>query len=134
MTGLVRLAGYVSRFDTPDRSGDVVRPGAFLGAGAQVPLLWQHEIGRPIGRVLRLVEDRNGLRMEAGVSPDCRDGVDALALVRSGAVDGLSFGYRVKKARTLPGGGREILKVELLECSVVTLPMHAEARITAVDG
>ena len=134
MTGMVKLQGYVSRFDTPDRSGDVVRAGAFVGAGARVPLLWQHELGRPIGRVLHLVEDLKGLRMVAGISPDCRDGVDALALVRSGAVDGLSFGYRVKQARSLPGGGREILRVELLECSVVTLPMHGAARITSVEG
>ncbi len=132
MSGFVKLSGYVSRFDTPDRSGDVVRAGAFLGAAANVPLLWQHDVGRPIGRVLGLVEDAKGLRMEAGVSPECRDGVDALALMRSGAVDGLSFGYRVKQARQLPGGGREILRVELLECSVVTLPMHGSARITAV--
>lgn len=134
MTGFVKLSGYVSRFDTPDRSGDVVRAGAFVGAAANIPLLWQHELGRPIGRVLSLVEDAKGLRMVAGVSPDCRDGVDALALVRAGAVDGLSFGYRVKQARRAPGGGREILKVELLECSVVTLPMHGAARITGIEG
>jgi HK97 family phage prohead protease len=132
MTGLVHLTGYVSRFDVPDRQGDVVRKGAFLGLPADVPLLWQHELGRPIGRVLALVEDRHGLRMEAGVSPSCRDGMDALALIRSGAVTGLSFGYRVKQARASPGGGRELLKLELLECSVVTLPMHRDARITGL--
>ncbi len=134
MTGYVKVSGYVSCFDTPDRSGDVVRPGAFVGAAANVPLLWQHELGRPIGRVLSLAEDAKGLRMVAGISPDCRDGLDALALVRAGAVDGLSFGYRVKRARRAPGGGREILQVELLECSVVTLPMHAAARISGIQG
>ncbi|MCG2839767.1 HK97 family phage prohead protease [Sandaracinobacter sp. RS1-74] len=128
----VRLTGYVSRFDVPDRQGDVVRRRAFVGAPAAVPLLWQHDPSRPIGRVLGLSEDGHGLKMLAAVSPGCRDGEDALALLRSGAVDGLSFGYRVKSARRRPGGGRELLRLELIECSVVTLPMHEEARVLSV--
>ena len=134
MGELVELTGYVSRFDVADRQGDVVRKRAFLGAPVGVPLLWQHDPSRPIGRVLRLTEDGVGLKMVAGVSADCRDGGDALALLRSGAVDGLSFGYRVKSARRRPGGGRELLKLELIECSVVTLPMHEETRVPAVGG
>jgi hypothetical protein len=132
MSGLARISGYVSRFDTPDRSGDIVRRGAFLGLAADLPLLWQHDVGRPIGRVVSLVEDAKGLRMEAVISTGCRDGVDALALLQSGSVTGLSFGYRTRNARPRPGGGRELLKVDLLECSVVTLPMHRGARVTAV--
>jgi HK97 family phage prohead protease len=132
MQNLVKVTGYVSRFDGPDRGGDLVRPRAFAGARADVPLLWQHDPARPIGRVLSLTEDGKGLRMVAGVSPDCRDGLDALALLRAGAVDGLSFGYRVRDSARRPGGGRELKRLELLECSVVTLPMHERARITAV--
>lgn len=132
MDEMVTLTGYVSRFDVADRQGDVVRRQAFVGAAADVPLLWQHDPARPIGRVLRLTEDQAGLKMIAGVSAQCRDGADALALLRSGAVDGLSFGYRVRSARKRPGGGRELLRLELIECSVVTLPMHEEARVLAV--
>jgi HK97 family phage prohead protease len=132
MTGHVTISGYVSRFNSPDAGGDIVRPRAFIGNAADVPLLWQHDLGRPIGRVTALTEDSRGLRLEARIDPHCRDGADALALIRSGAVDGLSFGFRARKSRSLPGGGRELLSVELLECSVVTLPMHREARILKV--
>lgn len=128
----VRIGGYVSRFDEPDRGGDIVRRRAFAGMRADVPLLWQHDPARPIGKVLSLTEDRNGLKMVAGISPDCRDGLDALALLRTGSVDGLSIGYRVRESRPRPGGGRELLKVELVECSVVTLPMHPHARVERV--
>jgi HK97 family phage prohead protease len=60
----MRFAGYAAVFDRPDRGGDVVRAGAFAralkrGAGA-VPLLWQHEAGRPIGRIEYLKEDGAG--------------------------------------------------------------------------
>jgi HK97 family phage prohead protease len=94
--------------------------------------LWQHDVARPIGRVLSPSEDSRGLKMVAAVSARCRDGQDALGLMESGAVRGLSFGYRVKEARNTPGGGREILKVDLLECSVVTLPMHPEAKVERI--
>jgi HK97 family phage prohead protease len=132
MDKLVPLTGYVSRFDSPDRGGDIVRRAAFLGLPAAVPLLWQHDPARPIGRVLSLCEDGIGLKMVAGVSAGCRDGLDALALLRSGAISGLSFGYRVKSSRPRPGGGRELLKLDLVECSVVTLPMHSDARVDTV--
>ena len=35
----MRFSGYAALFDVADRSGDVVRAGAFAGAG-RVPLLW----------------------------------------------------------------------------------------------
>ncbi len=133
MARMVEVGGYVSRFDVADRGGDIVRRNAFLGMRADLPLLWQHDPARPIGRVVSLQEDARGLRMVARVSADSRDGSDALELMRSGAVDGLSFGYQVKSARRRPGGGRELLKVELIECSVVTLPMHAEARVDVIS-
>lgn len=133
MARTVEVSGYVSRFDVADRGGDIVRRNAFLGARADLPLLWQHDPVRPIGRVVSLKEDQRGLRMVAAISADSRDGRDALELLRSGAVDGLSFGYRVKSARRRPGG-RELLKVELIECSVVTLPMHEDARVDAISA
>lgn len=134
MVRTIEVSGYVSRFDVADRGGDIVRRNAFVGTRADLPLLWQHDPARPIGRVVSLKEDRQGLRMVAAISTGCRDGEDALALLRSGAVDGLSFGYRVKSARRRPAGGRELLKVELIECSVVTLPMHEDARVDGISA
>lgn len=135
MSGVVRIAGYASRFDTPDRSGDIVRRGAFAGDLTKtLPLLWQHDAARPIGRVLKLNEDEHGLRMVAGIVPDTPQGSDALALLRAGALDGLSFGYRVRSGRPRRGGGRELNDVELIELSLVTFPMQPEARVIAVDN
>ena len=62
----MRFAGYAALFDRPDRSGDIVRKGAFAAAVRQgpkgLPLLWQHEAGKPIGRIDYLAEDARGLR------------------------------------------------------------------------
>ena len=124
--GDLRIAGYASVFDIADKGGDVVRRGAFAGAGP-VPLLWQHEAREPIGFVERLREDERGLRIVARLVASGRGG-DAAALVRARAIDGLSFGYRVKAGR--PGRrGRELSRLELIEVSLVTFPMQPLARI-----
>ncbi len=125
----MRFAGYAAVFDRPDRGGDVVRAGAFAralkrGAGA-VPLLWQHEPGRPIGRIEYLKEDKRGLRV-IGRLADGR----AAALLKEGAVGGLSFGYRVREARG--EAPRELVDLELVEVSLVTFPMQPRARVHAV--
>ena len=123
----LRIAGYASIFNVPDSGGDTVRKGAFANAAAPVPLLWQHDTREPVGFVEKLTEDARGLRVVARVV-DAGRGGDAAALVRAGAINGLSFGYRVKAAR--PGGsGRELAQLELIEVSLVTFPMQPLARI-----
>jgi HK97 family phage prohead protease len=110
-----------------------VRKGAFARAVAagpkSVPLLWQHEPGRPIGRVEMLAEDKRGLRVIGRLS-DSSSGRDAAALLRDGAVGGLSFGYRVR--RKSDGTNRELTDLDLIEVSLVTFPMQPAARVHAV--
>jgi uncharacterized protein len=130
----MRFAGYAAIFDRPDRGGDVVRPGAFgrslkRGAGP-VPLLWQHDSGRPVGRIEYLREDRRGLRVIARLS-DGAAGREAAALLREGAVAGLSFGYRVRKAEG--AAPRELRELDLIEVSLVTMPMQPRARVHALQ-
>ncbi len=126
----VRFAGYAAVFDRVDRGGDVVRAGAFAAAlkrgGGTVPLLWQHQAGRPIGRVNYLREDGRGLRVIGRVVDQA-----AAALLRAGAVSGLSFGYRVREAKGAKP--RELTDLELVEVSLVTFPMQPAARVHAVE-
>jgi hypothetical protein len=113
-------------FDAPDRGGDIVRPGAFAGVAGEAPLLWQHR-GKPVGRARVLGEDKRGLRV-VGVVTDPR----LAALVRGGAVAGLSFGYRVRKGRQ--GTYRELERLELIEVSLVREPMQPLARVHFIEG
>ena len=130
----MRFAGYAAIFGRPDRGGDVVRAGAFerslkQGAGA-VPLLWQHKAGRPVGRVEYLKEDGRGLRVIARLS-DGPSGRAAAALLREGKVAGLSFGYHVRQAKGRTP--RELTELDLVEISLVTVPMQPKARVHAVE-
>jgi len=131
----VRFAGYAAVFDRPDRGGDVIRKGAFLGTlgkGEAVPLLWQHKPGAVIGRVEHLSEDGLGLRVIAALGEGA-DAKRAAGLLKSGRLDGLSFGYRVRAAGEA-GGLRELRELELVEVSLVAEPMQPKARVHAVEG
>lgn len=127
----VRFAGYAAVFDRPDRGGDIVRKGAFARAlerVGEIPLLLQHKSGQVIGRIEHLSEDKRGLRVIASVG-DAR----AARLVAGGAIDGLSFGYRVREARQ-SGQARELIDLDLVEVSLVARPMQRQAKVHAVES
>ena len=109
----VRFSGHAVLWDRVDRAGDVFRRGAF--AAGEVALLRDHR-GQAIGRA-RVREDDRGLLVQGHA-----------AGVRVG--DGLSVGFRA--LRTRQGARREILAVELVEISVVQVPMQPGARVEQV--
>jgi HK97 family phage prohead protease len=82
----------------------------------------QH-FGQAVGRV-RVEEDLRGLRVSGEVAGP------AAALVRSGALAGLSVGYRPVEVRQ--GGYRELRRVALVEVSLVAQPMQPLARVDRV--
>ena len=58
---------------------------------------------------------------------------ELLSLLRAGAIDGLSIGFRTVKGRIDPSTRiRRLLAVELWEISIVTFPLLAGARVRAV--
>jgi HK97 family phage prohead protease len=130
-----RFSGYASLFGIPDLGRDVVLPGAFATSLAKrgadgVRLLWQHDPGEPIGRWLTIAEDRRGLRVVGALNLAVGRAREVHALMRDGAIDGLSIGYRVVRSKTDPRAGlRRLAEIDLWEISVVTFPMLPQARI-----
>ena len=130
------FTGYASTFGNVDEGGDVVLRGAFSSSLARrVPrLLWQHDMHEPIGKVLGLTEDDRGLHGEFKISRTTR-GHDAYQLLRDGAIDSMSIGYIPEEQDFDEKSGiRQLKSVELLEISLVSIPMNGEARITAVKA
>ena len=128
---MLRFAGYAALFDRADASGDTIRRGAFarsIAEGRAIPLLWQHSAAQRIGRVEQLREDARGLQVIARV--DARASRAAAMLARR-ALSGLSFGYRARGYRRVPGG-RVLEDIELIEVSLVTRPMQHGARVHLV--
>jgi HK97 family phage prohead protease len=130
--------GYASLFEVADLGRDVVAPGAFAESLARrgtagVRMLWQHDPAQPIGRWLHIEEDRRGLRVRGKLNLAVERARDIHALMREGAVDGLSIGFRVERARAeRPTGLRRLEKLDLWEISVVTFPMLPGARVETV--
>lgn len=134
-----RISGYGSVFGNADAHGDIVAPGAFAAslqghkaAGTNPMMLWQHDTDEPIGIWEDLEEDGRGLKLSGKLNLDTQRGREALALVKQGAINGLSIGFRVAKggAEIDPAGNRKLTKLDLWEVSLVTFPSNGKARLS----
>ena len=132
--------GYASLFDTEDLGHDVIAPGAFRESlarrgAAGIKMLFQHDPAEPIGVWTSLNEDGRGLYARGRLMPEVARAREVLALMRAGALDGLSIGFRaVQGRRDTRTGVRRLLKVDLWEISVVTFPLLPEARVAHVKS
>ena len=138
------IEGYASVFGVVDSQGDVVEPGAFVDSlvknqrtGRKVKMLWQHDPHQPIGVWDDHAEDSKGLwvkgRLLIDQSPKARE---AHGLLKEGALDGLSIGYRVVDAKPKEGkpGVRSLVKLDLVENSIVTFAANERARVEMVKS
>jgi len=136
-TGDGTFAGYASLFGQADDQKDIVSPGAFASAlrrrgTSRIAMLYQHEPSRPVGVWTSLREDERGLWVEGRLALDADDGRDAHALLKAGALTGLSIGFHAVTAERRPGGGRLLREIDLWEISLVTFPMLNTARVAHV--
>lgn len=136
------FVGYGSVFGgDPDSYGEVVAAGAFTESLAElaakgriVPILWQHNSAEPIGIYTSITQDEHGLRVEGKLLiDDVARAKEAYALLKAGAVTGLSIGYWVGQASyDEKTGVRTLIKLDLVEVSLVTFPAKDDARVEAV--
>jgi HK97 family phage prohead protease len=118
----------------------MIMPGAFrdtlrLRGVRRIPTLFQHDPAEPVGIWLELREDDRGLFARGRLIPEVTRARELNALVRAGAVDGLSIGFRTASARVDPTTRiRKVRAVDLWEISIVTFPLLASARVRAVSG
>ncbi|KRQ03086.1 HK97 family phage prohead protease [Bradyrhizobium manausense] len=130
--------GYASLFGVTDLGKDVVNKGAFTKSLASKPasrvrMLREHDQSEPIGVWTSIKEDATGLAVSGQLVLDTVKGRETHALLKAGALDGLSIGYRTKSSRLDKAKGIRMLdEVELHEISVVTFPMLPAATVHAV--
>ena len=134
------FSGYGSIFGNKDLGNDVVVEGAFAQSIGRkgpraVKMLYQHRPDEPIGVFDEIIEDRRGLKVKGRLAMGTQRGREVYELMKMGAIDGLSIGYRVdakgydyddKRKR------RYLKSVDLMEISAVTFPMNPKARVSAV--
>lgn len=136
------VEGYGSVFGERDSYDDVIAPGAFKGslaahktAGTMPAMLWQHDGAKPIGIWTEMVEDSKGLRIKGQLALETVLGKEAHALLKLGALNGLSIGF-VSKQWTYDRDTdvRTLTELDLWEVSLVTFPANGKARVTNVKA
>jgi len=132
--------GYASLFNREDLGHDVIAPGAFRESlasrgAARIKMLFQHDPAEPIGVWDEIREDARGLYVRGRLMTAVSKAREVLMLMRAGALDGLSIGFKAVKARRDAATGvRRLEKVDLWEISVVTFPMLPGARVESVKA
>jgi len=131
-----QFSGYASVFNGVDAYGDRIAPGAYArtlkARDRAVQMRWNH-FGPVIGKWKAIREDAKGLYVEGELTPGHSKAEDAYALLKHGAVSGLSIGYSVK-AYEEDEDVRVLKDIELYEISVVEEPADNAARVSEVKN
>ena len=136
------VEGYGSVFGVRDNYDDVIAKGAFVqslkdhkAAGTMPAMLWQHDADKPIGVWTEMVEDEKGLRINGQLAMETVKGKEAHALLKMGALNGLSIGFMSKEwAYDRETEVRTLTAIDLWEVSLVTFPANEKARVTNVKS
>lgn len=129
--------GYASIFGNVDLGGDVIERGAFKeivkGRDGKVKILNQHSTRDPIGTA-EIKQDDKGLYFQGQLILEAPSARSAYALMKGGALDGMSIGYDVLEggAKILESGIRQLKALKLWEISPVTFGMNPLAGIDSV--
>ena len=136
------IEGYGSVFGVRDNYDDIIAKGAFAAslaehkaAGTMPAMLWQHSADAPIGVWTDMVEDEKGLYIKGQLVMDTVRGKEAHALLKAGALNGLSIGFMSKQwAYDRDTDVRTLTEIDLWEVSLVTFPANEKARVTNVKS
>ncbi len=126
----VIIEGYAALFGVADTEGDVIHVGAFrdsIVARLSLPMLLRHDPRLVAGAWHELREDSRGLHVRGAITAEAPAGFLAARFVNAG-MDGLSIGFRTRAQRMRPGG-RDLYDIDLIEISIVPVPMAPRARL-----
>lgn len=126
------IEGYASTAVT-DRVGDLIEPKAFqdgLDEYMRNPIvLHNHDLDRPVGKAVEAAIDPVGLRVRVAIDKSLEWGAKVAKMIERGILN--AFSVRAKGDRALgymqPDGTKRIVRWDLMEISVVTVPAHQQA-------
>jgi HK97 family phage prohead protease len=134
--GNLKFSGYASVFNGIDSYGDMIMPGAYkntiVDRERPIQLRWNH-YGPVIGKFTEVYEDDKGLFVEGELTKGHSTAEDAAALLRHGAISGLSIGYAAKDEEQ-DGVIRKLKEIDLFEISLVESPADNNAHISSIKS
>lgn len=129
--------GYASTY-TVDQGRDRVVPGAFRKSlvdrpAFRVKMLRDHDPRQLIGVWTDLAEDSQGLHARGRIVMETQAGREAHALMKAGALDAMSIGFRTLRDRLDKAKNERLLEeIDLREISLTGFPMNEAATVSRV--
>lgn len=135
--GILSIRAYGLAFGNVDSWNDIIAPTAcdeFLMSddADRMRLCWQHDMNNVIGVITAKGVDDYGMWIEADILPTTL-GKDVQTLVRSGAVNELSIGYKTIREH-YSGDIRILDEIAVREVSIVTRAANPRAVITGMKA
>jgi len=135
-----RMISGIASTPELDRQGDIFHPSGATFRNP-VPLLLHHNTEYPIGTAY-LAVTAAGITFEATLPSVDEPGPlktridDAWQCLKAGVMSGASIGFRILDGgvQYLKGGARQLVKTEICELSLVTIPANASATIRLVKS
>lgn len=127
--------GYIVTWNSVDSYNSTFRRGAFKKTleerAGKIKVLYNHDQSEVIGVPEEIREDETGVFVRGRLITSVRKAAETHELMKAGAINTLSFGFRAVKQR-FEKGVRIITEVMLAEISPVVFEANAEAIITDV--
>ncbi|MGL4843935.1 MAG: HK97 family phage prohead protease [Aeromonas veronii] len=125
-----------------DYVGDVTIDNAFTNSirkatetGRMPKMLFNHDSDKVIGVWLSMEEDEHGLKVVGQLAMKTQRGREIFELLKIGALDALSIGYRTVKEQYDPATNTNFLiEVDIREVSVVVFPCNDQSLVSSVKS
>ena len=140
--GVMSFTAYGNVKNIKDHAWDIAVDGCYQASidkhkanGTSPRLLWSHNSYElPVGKITHMEEDEHGLKF-SGELADTQMGRDIYALIKSGALDSFSIGYRVIKEEWNSGAGANLLQeIDLKEISFVNFACNEASLLQDVKS
>ena len=133
----VMIEGFANKA-VIDRGNDLIDPKAWkLDNYKKNPiLLFAHDPQKPIGRAIEVKATEDGLVIKARLSRSKDPSVSLVRdLIKEGILNSFSVGFDAKRSEKSADGANVIKDAELMEVSVVSIPMNQDSTfsVTAKD-
>lgn len=141
-TGAKVIEGYITKFNTRSQYMgffETVAPTAFdktLADGHNIFAMYNHNDDKILGSTrtssLVLTTDNIGLRFSLTINSNVSYANDTYEMVKSGDIDGCSFGFIMNEDDwTMQGDGtdlRTLLDITLVECTITPFPAYLDSQ------
>ena len=126
------IAGYASIFNNVDLNKHKILKNAFDGSLLKnTPLLWQHDMKIPIGKILSSNIDDIGVYVECAITLSTDAGKMAYSLIKDGIVDSLSIGMQTNHTMVEKMTGVTLIKkAKVIEISIASVPINPLCKIS----